>query len=402
MKTKYLIIGAGMTGCAMARLLQMQGEEDVILLEAEGEPGGLCRTKQIGNHFLDIGGGHFLCTKYQEVYDFIFAHIPEKEFNRFHRVSKIEIEGEVIDYPIEFNLWQLSEKRGQAYLESCLQAGELQGKKEPSSFEDWIRWKLGDRIAEHYMLPYNRKIWGVEPDEMDTDWLSKLPRVDTEAIRASWETRFSDRTRMPSHDYFLYPKQGGFQTIFNAISAPVRNKIWLSQPVKTMEHTGRSWKVNEVEADVVINTAPWEKIYSSIIGSHDLEQSLKKLKCSTLVVSLYEETYEHDWHWKYMPDSKLSFHREFFINNFAPHSSRDGVYRETNFRRWNPGHGEVFSHVNQTAYPIPLRGHAAAIRNVLDTFAPKKLFGLGRWGQHSYFNSDVCIREAMSLTKRLI
>ena len=171
MRVKYVIIGAGITGCTVARLLKMRGEEDVVLLEAEKEPGGLCRTKQIGRHTLDLGGGHFLCSRYPDVYDFVFAHIPRSEFNHFVRVSKIALDGEVIDYPVEFNLWRLSEERGRAYFESCLAAGELEGRPAPTSFEEWIRWKLGDRIAESYMLPYNRKIWGVEPHEMDIDWL---------------------------------------------------------------------------------------------------------------------------------------------------------------------------------------------------------------------------------------
>ena len=67
----YLIIGAGMSGISFARLLQLSGEHNFIVLEAEDEPGGLCRTKQINGHFLDIGGGHFLCTRYPEVYDLI-------------------------------------------------------------------------------------------------------------------------------------------------------------------------------------------------------------------------------------------------------------------------------------------------------------------------------------------
>ena len=42
----------------------------------------LCRTKKIGGHTLDIGGGHFLCTKYDHVYKFIFNHIGVENFNK--------------------------------------------------------------------------------------------------------------------------------------------------------------------------------------------------------------------------------------------------------------------------------------------------------------------------------
>ena len=391
-----------MTGCVLARLLQLKGEEDVVLLEANEEPGGLCRTKQIGSHVLDIGGGHFLCTKYQEVYDFIFSHIPEKEFHRFERVSKVQVEGEIIDYPVEHNLWQLSEQLGKTYVDSCLHAGEIQGRPQPQHFEEWIRWKLGDRIADHYMLPYNRKIWGVEPDEMDIDWLSKLPRVDTDSILESWKNRHSDRARMPSHAYFYYPREGGFQRIFDAVSEKVANKIWLSKPVRKMEFQGDRWHINdEIHADVVVNTAPWRRIHSTVVNAPDLGDSITKLRESSLVVSLYEESYSHDWHWLYLASESIPHHREFFIHNFAPHSAPNGLYRETNLQRWKPGHGEQFSWINDAAYPIPLRGHSAAIQRLLEAYRSMKLFGVGRWGQHAYFNSDVCIREAMLFVNNL-
>ncbi len=401
MKVRTLVVGAGITGCTVARLLQMRGDEDVLLLEREDEPGGLCRTKRIGAHVLDIGGGHFLCSKYPEVYDFVFAHVPKEEFARFPRVSKILLEGEVIDYPVEFNLWQLSPERGRAYLEACMKAGEQDGHPEPRSFEEWIRWKLGDRIAEGYMLPYNRKIWGVEPEEMDVDWLSKIPRVDTDAIRASWAEKRQDRSRMPSHETFFYPREGGFQRIFDAIAAPVREKILTGRRVTSLEWRGEGWRANgEIDAERVVNTAPWPEIVAAT-GERGLEEHVARLKASALVVSLHEEPYAHDWHWRYCPDDALSFHREFFIHNFAPHSARNGVYRETNAKRWTAGRGELFSHRNETAYPIPLRGHAAAIRAVREHFAPRGLYGVGRWGQHAYYNSDVCIREAMRFVETL-
>ena len=403
MRTKFLIIGAGITGCTVARLLQQRGEHDAVILEAGSEPGGLCRTREIRGHILDIGGGRFLCSRFPEVYEFIFSHLPRSEFNHFERVSKISLDGHVIDYPIEFNLWQLPPEKGRGYLKSCLQAGEVDGRPQPTSFEEWIRWRLGDRIAEAYMLPYNRKIWGVEPAEMDIDWLAKIPRVDTAAILESWRDRRFDRSRMPSHESFYYPREGGFQRIFDAISATVRDKIWLGRPVVRLERRGDVWRVNdEIDAEIVINTAPWTAIHAAAGNDPALREAVDRLRISAIVVSLYEEAYEHDRHWCYYPDEALRFHRQFFIPNYAPQSAGGGVYRETNAKRWLPGGGEIFSYVNDAAYPIPVRGHAAAIRAVREHYSTKKLYGVGRWGQHAYHNSDVCIREAMLLVQALV
>src|SRR5829696_159718 len=105
--TGVVIIGAGVTGVTIARLLQKAGFHDCVILEAEAEAGGLCRSQVIDGHVLDLGGGHLLCSRYPEVYRFIFEHMPESEFNLFERVSKIRLGEHLIDYPVEYNLWQL-------------------------------------------------------------------------------------------------------------------------------------------------------------------------------------------------------------------------------------------------------------------------------------------------------
>ncbi|MEM8677004.1 MAG: NAD(P)-binding protein [Cyanobacteria bacterium P01_G01_bin.67] len=405
----YLIIGGGITGITLARLLQQKNQNNFLVLEAGKEPGGLCRTEKVGEHYLDTGGGHFLCSKYPEVYDFIFAHIAKSEFNYFPRVSKIELENEVIDYPVESNLWQLSTEKKADYLMSAVLAGEANDQSEPSNYSEWIRWKLGDRIAEFYMLPYNEKIWGVNPNEMDIDWLHKIPRVNTKEIVLSCLERSSDTAKFPSHQGFYYPKQGGFQVIFDAIYQHVADQVRLSQPVTCLEKIEQGWLVNnQYEAKVVINTAPWTKLYQALAVPEKLEDCFDKLRSNSIVVSLWEEEYDHDWHWCYVPDSEVRHHREFYIHNFAPHSQSNGLYTETNYIRWNDKSGShrfdsqpIYEHINEEAYPIPTLGHSQAIESILDYYQSQHLFGVGRWGEWKYLNSDVCMWSAMKFVAGL-
>ncbi|MBP6508239.1 MAG: NAD(P)-binding protein [Opitutaceae bacterium] len=398
----YLIIGGGITGISVARLLQLSGVEKIHVLEASTEPGGLCRTRQIGSHVLDVGGGHFLCTKFPEVYDFVFAHIPKSEFNYFNRVSKVEIGQHQVDYPLENNIWQLPAKECADYLISIAQNGEARGQPEPSHFDAWIRWKLGNRIAEDYMIPYNRKIWGVEASEMDIDWLHKIPRLDVREIAMACLSRKADPSAMPSHAGFYYPKRGGFQRIFDAILAPVSAYVECAAPVERIERSGDLLVVNgRHRARRVINTAPWHALASSPIFDALTRADIARLRANQIVVSLHEAPLSTDAHWLYQPDESLSHHRSFFIHNFAPHSAREGVYRETNHRRWQSGVGELYFENNHYAYPIPTLGWANAIDRVLAQALRHEVYGVGRWGQWQYLNSDVCIHEAMKLVSRL-
>ena len=402
MNYDYIIIGAGMTGVTTARLLQQAGVERVLVLEAGPAIGGLCRTKTISGHVLDTGGGHFLCTKYPEVYDFVFDHLAKTEFNHFDRVSRIEIDGHEVDYPLESNICQLPPELCAEYLVSIAQNGEARGLPRPSNFEAWCRWKLGDRITEKYMLPYNRKIWGVSASEMDIDWLHKIPRLDVGQIARACLTRSADRSQMPSHAGFYYPKAGGFQRIFDAIAAPVKDALITGCPVTSIEKIGDTLVVNgQHRARAVINTAPWHALADSPIFNEEIRRAIAELRHNQIVVSLHEENYKTDAHWLYQPSEHLSHHRSFFINNFAPHSAACGLYRETNIKRWKAGGGELYAEVNQHAYPIPTLGWAPAIDRVLRHCTPLGVHGLGRWGQWQYFNSDVCIYEAMSLVRKL-
>jgi UDP-galactopyranose mutase len=129
-----------------------------------------------------------------------------------------------------------------------------------------------------------------------------------------------------------------------------------------------------------------------------IDDDLARLQTSGLVVTLHEEAYDHGDHWTYIPDPDIPYHREFYIRNFAPHSAPNGIHRETNARYFRGLQGMQAVHHSQYAYPIPVQGHDAAAKAVWSAYAELGVVGVGRWGQHRYYNSDVCIREAMRLT----
>jgi protoporphyrinogen oxidase len=405
----YLILGGGVTGVTVGRLLQKRGNNNFLILEGGKEAGGLCRTKNINGHILEIGGGHFLCSVYPEVYDFIYSHIPKSSFNFYERVSKIQLGNTIIDYPIESNLWQLPVDQQAEYLISAVQSGEVIGRKEPKNYEQWIRWKLGNAVADSYMIPYNYKIWGVKPNEMDIDWLNKIPRLNTVEIVKSCLTHFSDKDKFPSHAGFYYPKKGGFQAIFNAIYKHVKNHVQLNEQLKKLTYSNRRWIVNnKYETKKIINTIPWIYVFDAFRTPEKIKKNLNYLKANSIVVSLWEDKYRHNWHWLYIPDINIERHREFYINNFSPESKKGGYFSETNIQRlpkgnkqWSNKRKPIYQHVNQFAYPIAIKGHSKAIKRILEYFGHNNLYGVGRWGQWRYMNMDVCMFEVMKLLKKI-
>lgn len=405
----FLIIGAGVTGITLAKYLRRNGVENILVLEKEDSPGGLCKTRVIDGHVLDIGGGHFFHTKHQEIFDYIFSCLPESEFNYFDRVSKIKIGDVTIDYPIESNIWQMPMDAQIEYLISVVRNGEALGKGEPANYEQWIRWKLGDKICDEYMIPYNEKLWGVSPSEMDVDWLYKIPQVNVEEVLRYSLERKQDVTKFPAHIHFYYPKSGGFESIVKAIVKDEEGFIRFNEPVRHMEYREDHWVVNDTyDAKNVINTTPWNDLYKALGEPSEIDADIQKIRYNRIVVSLYEQEYDHDWHWRYVPDSDILHHREFYIGNFAKDSRPDGIYLETGIKRFDESAAvfndkkPIANYRTDAAYPIPVVGHTKAISNILKFYEPMHLYGCGRWGQHEYQNADVSMHEAIKLVQRLV
>ena len=403
---EYAVLGAGITGIAVGRILQQSGNDNFLILEAEDEIGGLCRTKEVDGHFLDIGGGHVLHSVYDEVLEWIFTHIPREDFNEYQTKVLIELEGHKIEFPIELNLWQLPVDKQIEYILSYLNSGD---KSIPyDNFESWIRNVLGDKIADNYMIPYNNKLWCMDISRLNTDWLIKIPKTDPQLVlRTIIEKKSNFDTDVVSHSSFLYPKYGGFQAVINAIYEPVRDHVKMSYKVDSLKYDNdkKEWVINDsIRAKNVVNTVPWT-VLNIELNNFDFASRLKDLEVLSNVISLWEREYNHDAHWMYIPDPSVDQHREFYIHNFAPYSKPNGVMTDINHKRWLDNNKKwkagtpLYEHVNIYSYPLPTKVYKQAITEILQYCKDYNLYGLGRWGAWRYFNTDQCIKQAMDFLK---
>lgn len=405
-----IILGAGITGLTLLKRLKRKGVHNVIALEADSTPGGLCRSFYVDGHVVDIGG-HFFQTKYKDVEEFVFESFPQENFYQINpRISKIKIEGIDLDYPLESNLWQLPISKQIEYLISVIRNGEALGKPEPSNYEEWIRWKLGNKICDNYLLPYNKKLWGISPSEMDVDWLYKIPRIEvSEVLKYSLE-RAQDIEKYPCHNRPFYPRLGGYGKVIEAISEEVLPLIRFNTRVKSLQKDKESnfWIVNnEYKARKIITTIPWPDLYKALGCPVEIAEPIKKIKYNKVVISLFElDQNPNNYHWRYRPEMNVQHHRELFISNFVKNSKPFGVFTETNHNRFDqtnlsfPGRN-IFNYTTPAAYPLPLIGRTKAIKEILDFYRPQNLFGVGRWGEHQHHNHDVCMKNAIDFVERM-
>lgn len=56
-----------------------------------------------------------------------------------------------------------------------------------------------------------------------------------------------------------------------------------------------------------------------------------------------------------------------------------------------------FSYLNEYAYPLNTLGKNELMGKILDYAKERSVYGLGRWGEHQHYNSDVTVERAMNL-----
>lgn len=398
---KYLILGAGPAGLTFANRLAQMGITDFQVLEMEKEAGGLCRSTEVDGAPFDIGGGHFLDVRRPEVNRFLFGFMPQEEWNLYDRDSRISIHGEMISHPIEANIWQMKVEEQVKYLKSIASAGCNQGKEMPEEFVDWIYWKLGSRIAENYMIPYNQKMFGSELNHLGTYWLDKLPNVSFEETLLSCLTHKA-YGKQPGHAQFYYPKKYGYGEVWLRMAKTIRNHVEYGKRVKGIDLMSRTVSTTDgcrYQADYIITTIPWIE-FSEIYGlSAELMERLKQLRHSSIQTEYFNKYMDTEAHWIYYPDKTISYHRILVRHNFCPGSR--GYWTETNVHRVEKEKETMFTYMNEYAYPLNTIGKNEFMQELLKWCSERGIYGLGRWGEHQHYNSDVTVELALRMAARL-
>lgn len=401
MKMKYLILGAGPSGLTLANRLKQMGETSFFVLEKEKEAGGICRSTQVDGSPFDIGGGHFLDVRRPKVNEFLFQFMPEEEWEKFDRDSRIAVNGDVISHPIEANIWQMKLENQVEYLKSIAVAGCNLKEEMPQEFVSWIYWKLGDKIAENYMIPYNQKMFGEDLNQLGTYWLEKLPNVSFEETLLSCLTKKA-YGEQPGHAQFFYPKKYGYGELWLRMAEEIKGQIKYDASVHAIDFDTNTVTTKEGEtysADVIISTIPWME-FAKITGMpQELKEKIGHLKYSSVQTAYFPDNLDTEAQWVYYPDPELSYHRILVRHNFCNGSK--GYWTECNSTRVDETTESTFQYMNQYAYPLNTIGKPEIMKELLEWAKTRRVYGLGRWGEHQHYNSDLVVELALKMAEEL-
>jgi protoporphyrinogen oxidase len=428
---KTAILGGGLSGLTLARLLHEKGD-DIVVLEAEPEYGGLCRSKTERKFTFDTGGSHIIFSRDTDVLAFMRLMIADNE-QRNNRNTKIFYKQQFVKYPFENGLSDLPLEDRYTCINEFVKMLIAVEKKEiapPKNFREWIYYTFGKGIAECYMVPYNEKIWKYPTDRMSLHWVDgRIPRPPVEDIIRS---AIGIETEGYTHQsVFSYPLHGGIEALIHAIAAPIQQYIRTGFRVVSIKKSGTGWEISNgdtvIEADRCICTMPVQHLLPCLENvPPDVKDAAAALKFNSLVcVNIGIRGTVPDFSWVYVPDlsigmaNRISFPSHYSRTVAPPgcsailaeitHQPDDEVARMTEDELVREVTGTlqnmkilkkdqiIYSSVERqpfayVVYDLEYQKNIALVKKFCaDTGIPL----VGRFAQFEYLNMDGCIRSVM-------
>src|SRR2546425_2378678 len=207
-----IILGGGPAGISAAIAL---GPKPVVL-EQRGDVGGLTGSLQIEGAIFDIGG-HSFHTPHLEVKELVFNAL---EMCQQQREARCYYDGSMISYPFQKYFRDLPNP---ALVQECeLGLKNATGDGHAANAEEYLLAKFGAGISKHFLLPYNRKLWGVDIKRLSTDWIGQRV-VAVGNVEQMIETSSGERKPLQDDTVIAYPVHGGFGEIIRALTKLVHN-----------------------------------------------------------------------------------------------------------------------------------------------------------------------------------
>ena len=425
-KKNIIILGAGLAGLSAAWHLQRKGC-DYQIFEKNAEAGGLCRSKKTPLEFTFDYTGHLLYFKNNYTFKLIKKLLGDN-LARHQRDSWIFSRGIYTRYPFQANTYGLPSGVIKDCLLGLVKVRRLNREKNNSNktgnFEDWIFKTFGDGIARHFMFPYNRKFWTMEPRELTCQWLDGYIPVPT--LEETLSGALSDFTKSFGYNQeFWYPLKGGIGKLTYAFQKQLK-KIEMLKEVIGIDLKKRRVKFKDgkkIIFDRLISTLPLVEM-ARLVKSlpSDITASLARLRYTSIFnlnLGINRKSIS-DKHWIYFPEQKFIFYRVGFSSNFSSDlafSDKSSLYTEVSYSKDKPIDkrkiaGRIVNDLIKSGiiskndkiitrntnnikygYVIYDKHHRQSTEAVSDFLAKNQIYSIGRYGRWRYMSMEDAILD---------
>lgn len=357
----YVVVGAGLAGLTIAeRVANVLGEKVLVIEKRNHIGGNVYDSYNEDGILIHNYGPHIFHTNNKNVYDYLSQFTKWNDF--WHRVLTY-VDGNLIPMPITVEtinrLYNLNL--------SCDEVEEFLKTKavpmdEIKTSKDVALSKVGEEIYQKFFENYTKKQWGIDPGEIDTSVISRIP------IRYNRDTRyFNDKYQgMPKHGYT------------KMCEAMIQNKN-----IKIMLNTDYKEVIADLTYDKMIYTGPADYYYDYKHGK--LSYRSINFQFETMDKEVYQEApvvnYPNDYDFTRITEFKQLTWQE---------------HKKTTIVKEFPcADGEPY-------YPFPTKDCKAQFSLYEEEInKEEKVHFLGRLAQYRYYNMDAVVYEALRLFEKI-
>ena len=434
------VLGCGWTGALMSYFLTkiFNKKKNVLIIEAEKDLGGLMKTVVIKGYTFDISGSHVIFSRkrrvIREIIDFLKGNVI-----KHHRRTYIYFYGRLVPYPFENGIYVLpAEVRSKIAVSFIKTLIDMQNREEdwkPHSLRDWIYSFFGKETARLYLEPYNLKVWKRDLDTISADWVYTPGRLPIPEWHDVIRSAIGIQTKgYKEQSIFYYPAKGGIQALFHSVlnraleyGVHVKN----STAVKKIRKVNSRWVINDlIKAKRIVSTIPLKSLVKALNAPEYIIMATEKLDYNRVViVGVALRRKAPDYHWIYVPDRKVVFHRYAWISNYSPYNApreKSAVIAEITIPPWieldkekiitetieglrkigvvkNASKEIDFTQawVHEYGYPVYTITHNKARKEVMTWLEEQRILSIGRWGSWHYWNTDRIYDETKNVTYKM-
>jgi protoporphyrinogen oxidase len=343
---RTLIIGAGVTGLATAAALSARGDDDYLVLEADREIGGWCKTVKKEGFVWDYSG-HFFHFKHPEIERWLVDRMPGQHIRVVQRKSVIAYKGagkdNFIDFPFQKNIHQLPQDEFIDCLHDVYFARSSDVKRDaaardatPANFKEMVATRYGRGICEKFLFPYNEKLYACDLATLDASAMGRFfPSADlTDIVR-----NMKQPDNASYNATFTYPEGGAIEYV-RAIASAVRpGAVALEEGLARVDlarkvaRTAGARGPREIRFDRLVSSIPFNR-FVALCGLENDPTVWAWNK--VLVYNLgFDAKGQKGVHWAYYPSRETSFYRVGWYDNIFD-TDRMSLYVELGFGKDAP------------------------------------------------------------------
>jgi UDP-galactopyranose mutase len=358
----YLIVGAGFAGSVLAERLASQADKKVLIIDKRNHIAG-----NAYDHYDKDGimvhkyGPHIFHTNSKEVFDYLGAFTPWRPYE--HRVLA-SVDGQLVPMPINLNTinqlygLNLCNSELEAFFES---KAEKVGRIQTS--EDVVVSKVGRELYEKFFRGYTRKMWDLDPSELDASVTARVP------------TRTNKDDRYFTDTYQAMPLYG-YTKMFEHMLAHPNIKVMLNTDYKEI--------MDVIPHKNLIYTGPIDAFFDYCYGK--LPYRSLEFKFETLD----QETFQSTGTVNYPNEQAYTRITEFKYLSGQRHHKTSIVYE------FPKAEGDPY-------YPVPRPENTEIYKQYQRlTLNMTNTYFVGRLATYKYYNMDQVVAQALTLFKKIM